>query len=159
MRKEDRQMTNKFTFCASIAITLFLANTSLSAQNQTIGILSVSDTASARKINEIHAKIKEIDNQLLNQNSVRTQAGLTLEMQERLQMRDDSIRMSLLSKRTSLLLEEKEVKDQGLRRVATNIPQVGSRDTSAQGQNSSNTSLRQMQRIYRQNQRRNQRNK
>lgn len=152
-------MTNKFTFCASIAITLFLANTSLSAQNQTIGILSVSDTASARKINEIHAKIKEIDNQLLNQNSVRTQAGLTLEMQERLQMRDDSIRMSLLSKRTSLLLEEKEVKDQGLRRVATNIPQVGSRDTSAQGQNSSNTSLRQMQRIYRQNQRRNQRNK
>ncbi len=152
-------MINKFSFCASIAITLFLANTSLSAQNQSIGILSVSDTASVRKINEIHAKIKEIDNQLLNQNSVRTQAGLTLEMQERLQMREDSIRMSLLSKRTSLLLEEKEVKDQGLRRVATNVPQVGSRDTSAQGQSSSSTSLRQMQRVYRQNQRRNQRNK
>ena len=142
--------------CLTLVALLLLDSANVFAQNLERNFLAMSDTAATRKIQEIRSKIKEIDNQLLNYSAAHTQAGLTLEMHERLLWRDDSIRTTLMSKRTGLLLEEKEVRAQSLRRVATNVSQVRTPPSATQVQQP-NSSISQMQRLYRQNQRRSQR--
>lgn len=160
-------MTTTLRFGLS-AMLFFLTTSVTSAQNRTSDILAVSDTASANRLRRIQERIKVIDQQILDMGTAHYQAGLTLEMQERAQMREDSIRTSLLSKRTELELEAKEVRHNGMRRLASSLTQPNRSQTTSSPQTTqqptttrqtSESTARELQRIYRQNQQRTQRTK
>jgi hypothetical protein len=149
------------------AMLLFLTTSVTSAQNRTSDNQAVSDTAIANRLNRIQECIKAIDQQILDMGSSHFQAGLTLEMQERAQMHEDSIRTSLLSKRTELELEAKEIRRHSMRRIAINPTQPNRTEPSARPQapqqptttRQTSETTRELQRIYRQNQQRTQRRK